>query len=406
MTATDKILCVDDEANILHMFQRTLGRKHQLLTAGSALAGLDLLREHSDIAIIISDYNMPDIDGVEFLKQAHALSPDSVQIMLTGNIDLGVSIRAINETHIFRYLPKPCPSDVLHKVVLDALDQHHLLLDKRRLSLELAQKNQELADQNARLSKKKYLLEYELEMAKAVYCNVASCENSRMTGLDYRVHAKDAVGGDFLLTHISPDRRAFYLIMGDLTGHGLESALAVLLVAESFDLLCGEQPSIEHLAQAINDKMCGKLPTGLFCAAFLIKLDLIQQCLHIWQGGMPDGYFLDAQGGIVKTLHSNNLALGVLAGQDYSGTASRHAITDAQSLFFYSDGVIEQLGVDQTLFGDDRLKQALLDTPTDCRRIDFVMTALDRHRQQNAQTDDISLLELKLPDICKTLERA
>ena len=231
---SDKILCVDDEVNILHMFKRTLGRRHELFTANSGDAALEILREHLDIAVIVVDYNMPGLDGIEFLKLAHQFSPDSVQIMLTGNIDLAVSIKAINETNIFRYLPKPCPMEALRKVVQDALEQYHLMLEKRQLSAALEQKNQELAATNAELGKQKDLLEQELEMARTVYGRVVSHDQDKLDGLDYLVSAKEGVGGDFLLTHTSSNKKTFYLMMGDLTGHGLQSALAVLLVAEGF----------------------------------------------------------------------------------------------------------------------------------------------------------------------------
>ncbi len=401
----NRILCVDDEINILHMFNRTLGREFNLHTAISAENALALLLEHTDFAVIISDYNMPGMNGLELLKLARELSPNSVQILLTGNIDPNVSINAINETNIFRYLPKPCPMQILRKVVCDALEQYHLLLEKQRLTLALELKNQELTARNAELCQKTELLEYELEMAKAVYGNVVSHHQHSLPGLEYRLMTKGGVGGDFLLTHISPDKQSLYLMMGDVTGHGLQSALAVLLVAESFELFCCAEPEVELLAQSINEKICTKLPRGLFCAAFLLKLDRLRQHLHIWQGGMPNGFFLDSQGRILETLSANNLALGVLAEQDFAGTSRCHAITDADAFFLYSDGLTEQEDKDGNFFGEARLKQALLDVPADAKRVDYVIGAAARHQQQQAQSDDISLLDIHFTRICESMAR-
>ncbi len=395
-TTSYKILCVDDEKNILHMFRRTLGRQYQILTADSADNALTLLRDHGDFAVILSDYNMPDINGVEFLAQARTISPDSVQIMLTGNIELDVAIKTINETNIFRYLPKPCAIKVLAKVIDDALEQYRLIQDKRRLTAELEQKNLELAASNTELSKQKYMLEYELEMAKIVYSKLALYGEEQPDGLDYILAAKETVGGDILLTHASDDGRSTYLMMGDLTGHGLQSALAVLLVTEIFDALCATGLSIEKLAESINDKMCRKLPTGLFCAAVLIKLDWPAQRMHIWQGGMPEVYLLDTHGQILKTLPSVNLPLGVLAGQDFTATASSHDLASASSVFVYSDGVTEQTNTQQQMFGSERLKDTLSNTPVNQRRVDHVIEELRIHQQQQPQCDDISLFELHL----------
>jgi len=210
----NRILCVDDEINVLHMFRRTLGREFKLHTAVSAQDALAMLAEYPDFAVIISDYNMPEINGLEFLKLAEKVSPDSVQILLTGNIDLNVSIKAINETHTFRYLPKPCAMDVLRKVVLDAIQQYQLLLEKQRLSLALEQKNLDLVASNSELSQKNHLLAYELEMAKAVYSKVITQDQNPLAGLDYRLRTKEGAGGDFLLTHSSLDKLTHYLMMG------------------------------------------------------------------------------------------------------------------------------------------------------------------------------------------------
>jgi serine phosphatase RsbU (regulator of sigma subunit) len=404
--SSDKILCVDDEANILNMFRRTLGRQFQLYTAASAQQAMSFLEEHQDIAVIVSDYNMPAVNGIEFLSRARLFSPNSVQILLTGNIDLDVAINAINKTKVFRYLPKPCPNEVLCKVIMDALEQYHLIQDKKRLTQELEQKNSLLAASNTELAKQKYLLEYELEMAKVIFAKISADGQDKPPGLEYIISAKETVGGDFLLTHTTQISNVHYLMLGDLTGHGLQSALAVLLVTESFDALCSAEPEIEQLAQGINDKMCRKLPTGLFCAATLIKFDASKRYLQIWHGGMPDAYLLDQQGHIVKTITSANLPLGVLPQQDFSRSSLRLNADHEQaaSLFVYSDGVTEQCNEQDTMFGSTGLLTALQTKPKNAQRVAYVIDSLRQFQSLHVQQDDISLLELQLSRPTTTLE--
>ena len=98
--ASDKVLCVDDEDNILAMFHRTLGRIFSIVTVNSGKKALDLLADNVEFAVIISDYSMPSINGVEFLKLAREISPNSVQILLTGNIELDIAVKAVNETNV------------------------------------------------------------------------------------------------------------------------------------------------------------------------------------------------------------------------------------------------------------------------------------------------------------------
>lgn len=402
----ENILCVDDEANVLHMFRRTLGRRFNITTAASAIEALSILERQPEFAIILSDYNMPDMNGVEFLKRAKALAPDSIQIMLTGNIELNIAINAINETDIFRYLPKPCPSDVLIKVLNDALEQYQLFKEKIRLGNELAQKNRALELSNDELAKQKYLLQYELEMARIIFANVNRYSNPTLSGLDYLAHAKQTVGGDFMLNHCSRDHQVHYLLIGDLTGHGLQSALAVLLVTEIFEVLSNQEPDIEILAQGINDKMCRKLPTGLFCAAILLRLDLSNRELQIWQGGMPNAYILDQQGQVVTTIKSSNLPLGVSTDRSLPCMIDRHSLNDPkiESLFVYSDGVSEQIGDDASAFGEQGIRSALLTTPSNQRRIDYVLEQLRQFQHDQPQNDDISLFELHFKQLANGME--
>lgn len=403
-TSSEKLLCVDDEENMLHLFRRTLGREFDIYVANSAESALQLLHEHSDFAVIVSDYNMPGINGVEFLKLARVLAPNTVLVMLTGNIQLDIAIKAINETDIFRYMPKPCPIEVIRKVVLDALNQYRLILAKQQLTAELEYKNLALLEANHQRARQNHLLETELEMAKIVYAKVHKFGHTALDGLDYFIAAKDEIGGDFLLNHLSKTGNSCYLMLGDLTGHGLPSALAVLLVTEVFDALCDTEPSLEALARDINEKMYRKLPTGLFCAAILLRLDFTTRELCVWQGGMPDAYLLDANGQVLKTLSSNNLPLGIDADPALGTNTSYHALHAATSLLVYSDGVTEQIGHDRTLFGETRLRNALRQTPPGQRRIDKVVAELRAHQNGLAQSDDISLFELNLPRICQTLE--
>ena len=328
----DKILCVDDEENILHLFRRTLGRRYKLHTAIDGEQALKAIREHGPFGVVISDYNMPGLTGVELFKLVRQVSPDSVQVMLTGNIDLNVAIKAINEVDIFRYLPKPSSMEVISKVVADALQQYHLILDKQQLSRELEEKNRQLSELNDSLARKKNLLEHELQMAKTIYSKVALQHENQLDGLDYIVSAKETVGGDFLLSHVSEDKQFFYLMLGDLTGHGLQSALAVMLVSEVFDELSIADLGIEDLARNINIKMCRKLPIGMFCAALLLKLDKRANNLYVWHGGLPDAYMLDVQGKILHVLSSGNLPLGVLAEQEFNNSAHCFPINHANSI--------------------------------------------------------------------------
>ena len=110
-----RILCVDDEQNVLDGLMRTLRTSYSVETALGGAAGLDKIRTTDSFAVIVSDYRMPHMSGAEFLAAAREIAPDAVRVLLTGQAGLDGAIAAVNEGHIFRFLTKPCPTDVLIK---------------------------------------------------------------------------------------------------------------------------------------------------------------------------------------------------------------------------------------------------------------------------------------------------
>jgi response regulator RpfG family c-di-GMP phosphodiesterase len=129
----ERILFVDDEANILAAFKRQLRNRFLVETAQSGQEGLSLIAGSEPFAIIMADFRMPGMDGIQFLTRVKDLSPDSVRMMLTGHADLTTSINAINEGHIFRFLTKPCPPETLILAIESGIEQHRLITAEREL---------------------------------------------------------------------------------------------------------------------------------------------------------------------------------------------------------------------------------------------------------------------------------
>jgi FixJ family two-component response regulator len=128
-----KILFVDDEPNILEAFERQFRRRFSVETALGAERGLALLSSSGPYAVIVSDLRMPGINGIKFLSEARAITPQSVRIMLTGHADTEAAIAAVNEGNIFRFLNKPCIGEVLGQTLDAALEQHRLVRAEHEL---------------------------------------------------------------------------------------------------------------------------------------------------------------------------------------------------------------------------------------------------------------------------------
>jgi response regulator RpfG family c-di-GMP phosphodiesterase len=128
-----KILCVDDDPNILTGFQRSLRKQFNIETALGGEEALALLRQEEPYAVIVADMRMPGMDGVQFLAQARAIAPDSVRFMLTGNADQETAIEAVNKGNVFQFLTKPCPPEILACALESGIRQYHLVTAEREL---------------------------------------------------------------------------------------------------------------------------------------------------------------------------------------------------------------------------------------------------------------------------------
>jgi len=130
---SEKILFVDDEANVLAAFQRQLRREFRINTALGGEQALRVMEQHGPFAVVVSDMRMPEMDGVQLLAEVQRRAPDTIRVMLTGNADQQTAIAAVNEGQIFRFLTKPCPGEALTRTLHAALQQYGLVTAERDL---------------------------------------------------------------------------------------------------------------------------------------------------------------------------------------------------------------------------------------------------------------------------------
>lgn len=115
-----KLLFLDDEKRILHSLRAIFRSKYDVFIAINGREALDVLKAHQ-ISVIITDQRMPEMTGIEFLRIAKEVSPNSLRILLTGFSDLSAIIDSINDGEVFRFLNKPWGNKEIRAVVDDAV---------------------------------------------------------------------------------------------------------------------------------------------------------------------------------------------------------------------------------------------------------------------------------------------
>lgn len=127
------VLIVDDEINILRALQRLLRKEqYNVLVASSAKEGIAQVSAHRP-ALVISDYIMPDQNGLEFLKQEQSMYPDTIRVILSGYADLDAIVHALNSGQIHHYITKPWEDELLKIEIRKYLEQWSLLKRHREM---------------------------------------------------------------------------------------------------------------------------------------------------------------------------------------------------------------------------------------------------------------------------------
>ncbi|TCO78346.1 HD domain-containing phosphohydrolase [Chromatocurvus halotolerans] len=131
--AETKLLFVDDEPDLLSFYRQVFERDFAVTVFSNAQAALDHLLEDSEYAVIVSDFSMPGMDGIEFLAAAREVAPHAVRIMLTGFASDETAISAVNRGDIFKFLRKPTRIAEFSSAMRAAVQRHELEAAERDL---------------------------------------------------------------------------------------------------------------------------------------------------------------------------------------------------------------------------------------------------------------------------------
>jgi len=126
-----RILCVDDELDVVSTLRRAFRKDYDVVITTSGLEGIELIGTQA-FDLVISDQRMPDVTGDQVLKFAMENQPEAIRILLTGHSDMESLIKCVNDAGIYKYISKPWEPEMLRLTVVRALESLGL---KRKLAL-------------------------------------------------------------------------------------------------------------------------------------------------------------------------------------------------------------------------------------------------------------------------------
>ena len=157
MTAPDRtpvLLIVDDEEMVLTSLRSflTLETEYEVRTFSSVTEALEVVKAQT-IDLVVSDYLMPDMTGIDFLLEVKKLQPYATRILLTGYADKENAIKAIKEVGLYQYVEKPWDNNELKLIIQNGLERRFLMEKLEQKITEVQQVQQNLQDIQAQIIK-------------------------------------------------------------------------------------------------------------------------------------------------------------------------------------------------------------------------------------------------------------
>ena len=376
----DKILLVDDEPKVLAAIKRQLRKEFRFETALSGEEALKIIDEKGPFAVVVSDYQMPGMNGIDFLCKVKTVDPDTVRMMLTGSADMSTAIQAVNEGSIFQFHPKPCPAETLGNAIKSGIDKYR-----------------QTTDSQTEMKKVKM----SLEQASRIQQTLAPKSDPRLDGYDIAGKSIwcDETSGDYY-DFIQPEdwkQEKVGIVVADVIGHGISAALLMTTVRASLReriLSPGNGPAI---VSHVNNSLVKDIEElNLFVTMFYSEIDLSQKRFRWVHAGHEPAIVYDAAGDSFEMLGGDGVPLGVMDNWDYE--EAEIGIDSGQIILIGTDGIKEAYNSHGEYFGNDRLMAVVRDHADKPAKdlLNEIFDALNRFRYPAERLDDETLVIIKV----------
>ena len=344
MSRPYKLLVVDDEDDVAPMFRQSMRQdvrqgRYQLLFAGTGVEALECLEREPDIDLVITDINMPDMDGLTLLQELSLRGCDLRSVVLSAYGDMK-NIRVAMGLGAVDFVPKPVDFEDMRNTI-------------ERTLRSLMQWREAVSERDQLLS-----LRQELDLAGRIQQSMLPPDFPSTGGyeVDATVEPAREVAGDFY-DIMRLDGGRVGLVVADVADKGVPAALMMMAHRT---LIRGAAIGLGDPARVlaeVNSVICENNPQTMFVTVFFCILDPSDGTVSFANAGHPSPLLLRADGVPVPLPSVGDIVLGLLPGADYELFTLR--LEPGDVLFMYTDGVTEAMNAAGEEFGEERLVGAL-----------------------------------------------
>lgn len=382
-----KILSVDDEQDLevllTHYFRRKIRKgEYEFTFAHNGLEALKIMVEQPNFDIILSDINMPEMDGLTLLSKINELrNPAQKCIMVSAYGDMK-NIRTAMNRGAFDFATKPIDMDDLSLTIEKAIEQ-----------IEYVKKTQQ---EHSQLKS----LQTDLATAGEIQKAILPCRFPPFTELAHALDiyasmtpAKD-IGGDFYdFFRISDEKIGF--VMADVSGKGIPAALFMAVSNTLLRSVALATESTNECMDEVNRLLCKASVNSMFVTMFYGILNHKTGDIDFTNAGHNPAYILHEDGKVERVPQHANFVAGGLEGFVYKNNTTH--LDPGEAIVLYTDGITEAFNAQDEPFGEQRFEDSLAELYYEDARtvIEEVHNDLGEFIGETTQSDDITMLVIK-----------
>lgn len=385
--AAIKILSVDDEAPLELLMKQYFRRKirngeYEFFFAHNGLEALSILYNNPDIEIVLSDINMPEMDGLTLLAKVNEMRNPALRVIMVSAYGDMKNIREAMNNGAFDFATKPIDMDDLSQTIEKAIAQINFVHESQKEHAQLESLKNDLTTARD-------IQQYILPSVFPPFPEV-----SDKVDIYASMEAAKDIGGDFYdFFRIDDDHIA--LVIADVCGKGIPAAL-FMAVSRTIIRSKGMQEGSAAACMTQSNRLLAAYSVGnmfvtVFYAIYNTKTGLVTYC----NAGHNPPHLLRKDGSVSELPLSSNTIVGVFDGIEFQEDTLQ--LEQGDTLMMFTDGVTEAMDAEYNEFGTERLDSILChqaDAP--CQQIvESVKSGIKDFVGDAEQSDDITMLVVK-----------
>lgn len=383
-----KVLIVDSEIDMQHLikiiFKEDINNgKIKFFFAVDGLEAMQILKTEKDISVVLTEINMPGMNGFDLLRELSKSRSLSRAILVTASCDMQ-NIRAAMNFGAIDFITKPINMHDYKATLYRAIQEYEFL--------------------KAATEKENHLKEINIEL------NIAKSLQESMLPSDFRPFNQQSleafakmipakfVGGDFYdLFFLNAEELGFTI--GDVSGKNISASIYMAIVKSLFKYLCFNSDNCAQVFNRLDKILSKEINVDMFVTIFYGILNLKTGRLAYCNAGHNPPYIIHAEGRITKLDANLGHFMGAssLFATDFEYPENYVRLEDNDCLFLYTDGVTEAMNPQKEFFSDLRLEQTLRQSyrKPAMEMINDLLEEIRNFSMHHVQTDDITMMALK-----------